>query len=139
MAPARGGGEGYPFQFTFSDEDGYTDLLSTTILVNDYLDGAGACYLGYHVPSNTVFLLNDAGNGYLAPLVLGGTGTVANSQCIIRSQGSGAVGNGTTLTLTLVIEFQRFFGFAGNRVFYLSAQDATATSGWQSMGSWTVP
>jgi hypothetical protein len=138
MAPGRGGGRGpYPLQFTYRDTDGYTDLVSTTVLLNSYLDGGGACYLGYHVPSNAVLLLNDPGNAYLPWLVLGSTGTVENSQCRIYSQGSGAQGSGTDLTLTLVIEFKA--AFAGERVFYLSAQDGTSTSGWQAVGSWTVP
>jgi hypothetical protein len=89
------------------------------------------------VPSNAILLLNDAGNGYLPGLVLGAAGWVENSQCRIYSQGSGSVGSGTDLTLTLMIEFKA--GFAGERVFYLSAQDGVATSGWQAMGSWTVP
>jgi hypothetical protein len=138
MTPARGGGRNpYPLQFTFRDADGYSDLVSTTVLMNGYLDGGGACYLGYHVPSNAVLLLNDAGNGYLPWLVLGAGGSVENSQCRIHSQGSGSVGSGTDLTLTLMIEFKA--GFAGERIFYLSAQDGVATSGWQAMGSWTVP
>jgi hypothetical protein len=137
MTPARGGGGGYPFQFVYRDTDGFADLVSTTVLLNSYLDGGGACYLGYHVPSNTVLLLNDAGDAYLPPLVLGGVGTVENSQCRILGQGSGAVGSGTDLTLTLVIELKS--AFKGERVFYLSAQDALSTSGWQAVGSWTVP
>jgi hypothetical protein len=138
MTPARGGGRApYPLQFTFRDANGYTDLVSTTVLMNSYLDGGSACYLGYHVPSNAVLLLNDAGNGYLPWLVLGATGSVENSQCRIYSQGSGSMGSDTDLTLTLMIEFKA--GFAGERVFYLSAQDGVATSGWQAMGSWTVP
>jgi hypothetical protein len=138
MTPARGGGAGpYPLQFVYRDVDGYSDLVSTTVLLNSYLDGGGACYLGYHVPSNAVLLLNDPGNAYLPWLPLGATGTVENSQCRIHSQGSGAVGSGTDLTLTLMIEFKA--GFAGERVFYLSAQDGASTSGWQAMGSWTVP
>ena len=137
MTPSRGGGGAYSFVFTYSDGNGYADLESATVLLNGFLNGVGGCYLGYHVSSNRVFLVNDAGAGYVGSLLLDGTGSVENGQCRIRGSGSGAVGSGTTLTLTLSIEFKG--GFGGNRVFYLSAQDATTTSGWQAMGSWTVP
>jgi hypothetical protein len=63
--------------------------------------------------------------------------TVENSQCRITALESGAALDGTDLTLTLMIEFKA--GFAGDRVFYVSAQDDVGTSGWQAVGSWTVP
>ena len=137
MNPLWGGGSSYVFDFTFSDTDGFGDLVSTSILLNDFLDGAGACYLGYHVPSNTLLLLNDAGDGYLAALPLSGSGSVENSQCRINAAGSGGSGTGSTYTLRLSMEFKS--GFAGHRVFYVSAQDGIATSGWQPIGTWRVP
>ena len=135
--PARGGGRDYPFTFTFRDADGFSDLVSTTVLVNSYLDGGAACYFGYHVPSNTLLLLNDAGNGYMPGLTLGGQGTVENTQCRIMSAGSGAVGSGTDLTLTIRIVFKS--AFKGERVIYVSAQDSVTSSGWQAVGSWSLP
>jgi hypothetical protein len=137
MTPARGGGTGFPFQFTFRDVAGADHLVSTSILINGYLDGFRGCYLGYHVPSNSVLLLNDAGEGYLGSVVLGTNTTIENSQCRIRAVSSGVQTNGTDLTLTLMIEFKS--QLAGERVFYLSAQDDVGTSGWQAVGSWTAP
>jgi hypothetical protein len=137
MTPTRNAGTAYPLQFTFRDLDGADDLVSTSVLINGYLDGFRACYLGYHVPTNAILLLNDAGNGYIASAVLGTNVTVENSQCRITALESGAALDGTDLTLTLMIEFKA--GFAGDRVFYVSAQDDVGTSGWQAVGSWTVP
>ena len=137
MAPARGAGSEFPFRFTFRNQDGASSIVSTSILINGYIDGFRGCYLGYHVPSNSVLLLNDAGSAYIAGVTLGTNVTVENSQCRIKALQSGAEINGTDLTLTLMIEFK--VGFAGDRVFYVSAQDGVATSGWQAMGSWTVP
>jgi hypothetical protein len=137
MAPARNSGTSYPFQFTFRDLAGADHLVSTSILINGYLDGFRGCYLGYHVPSNSVLLLNDAGDGYLGSVVLGTNTTIENSQCRIKALPSGSVSNGTDLTLNLTIEFKA--GFAGEHVFYVSAQDDTGTSGWQALGSWTSP
>ncbi|SPF56872.1 hypothetical protein SBA4_960012 [Candidatus Sulfopaludibacter sp. SbA4] len=46
-------------------------------------------------------------------------------------------GNGYTLTLTLNITFAA--GFAGNKIVYLAAADASRNSGWQALGTWGVP
>jgi hypothetical protein len=136
MSPTRGIGSGGPFTFTFRDTNGYHQLQSVTVLLNDYLTGVGACYAGYHRPSNTVFLLNDTSTAFMPGLLLAGAGSVENSQCRIAGAGSSAVGSGNTLTLTLNITLKPHF--AGNRVFCLSAQDASTTSGWQAMGTYTV-
>ena len=110
MTPARNSGSGYPIRFTFRNLAGADQIVSTSVLVNGYLDGYRGCYLGYHVE---------------------------NIQCRIKALQSGAEINGTDLTLTLMIEFK--VGFTGDRVFYVSAQDGITTSGWQVMASWTVP
>jgi len=137
MTPGRNSGSGYPFQFTYRNLAGAEQLVSTTVLINGYLDGFGACYVGYHVPTNSLLLLNDAGNGYVGGIVLGTNATIENSQCRINGQQSGAEVDGTDLRLTLTIAFKA--GFAGNKVFYVSAQDGVGTSGWQAVGSWSVP
>ena len=137
MTPSRNAGTSELFRFTLRNLAGADQLVSTSILINNYLDGFRACYLGYHVPTNSILLLNDAGNGYIASVTLGSNLTVENSQCRIRALQSSAEINGTDLTLTLMLEFKA--GFAGDRVFYVSAQDGVSTSGWEAMGSWTVP
>ena len=137
MTPARNAISGYPIQFRFRHPDGADQLVSTSILINSYLDGFRGCYLGYHVPTNAVLLLNDAGDGYVGSVVLGTNVVIENSQCRIRAQQSGVAVDGTDLTLTLLMEFKA--GLAGDRVFYVSAQDGVGTSGWQAVGSWTVP
>jgi hypothetical protein len=108
------------------------------ILVNDWLNGDHACYLAYAQGNNTLYLINDAGDGYAGSLELNGSGTLGNSQCTINGAGSSAGGSGNTLTLTLNMSFGGTF--AGNRAFYLAARDVVEhNSGWQASGSWTVP
>ena len=138
MIPARGSGAGGTFTFTFTDTNGANDLGVMNILVNDWLDGRHACYLAYARGNNTLYLMNDNGDGLLPGKVLNGTGSLGNSQCTVSGVGSSATPSGNTLTLTLNMTFGG--GFAGNRVFYLAARDMSEqnNTGWQAMGSWTV-
>jgi subtilisin family serine protease len=139
MSPQRGSGRGpQTFTFQFYDDDGYQDLNVMNILVNDWLDGRQACYLAFVRPLNGIYLVDDAGSALLPLLPLGGGGRVENSQCTVYATGSSVSGSGKNLTLTLNLAFKA--GFAGNRVFYIAARDvAEHNSGWQGMGTWTVP
>jgi len=108
------------------------------ILINNFLDGRGACYLAYSRPLNVLYLVNDSGTGLLAGLALNGGGSIGNSQCTIGGAGSSASGVGNTLTLTLNIMFGA--SFAGDKVVYLAAGDVTGRdSGWMPSGVWQVP
>jgi hypothetical protein len=85
--------------------------------------------------------MDDAGDGGYAtgsPISLPSSSTLSNSQCTISGTGSSASASGNTLTLTLAITFNS--SFAGNQVFYLAARNnSTGNSGWQPVGSVTVP
>ena len=71
-------------------------------------------------------------------MLLSSGGTLQNGQCIINTTGSSASASGNTLKLNLAIAFKA--GFAGRQVFYLAARNATTgNSGWQTVGSVTIP
>jgi len=138
--PAGGNGISQSFTVTFSDPGGYQNLQVVDVLINNALDGRRACYIAFTPSSNSLLLVDDAGDagGPYQGLVLPGSGSIANGQCTINGAGSSATGSGTTLTLTLAITFSA--GFAGNKIVYLSAQDkSAANSGWQALDTWSVP
>jgi hypothetical protein len=140
--PASGSGLTQTLTFRFTDAVGTSDIQVANILINNYLDGADACYLAYVPFSNTLYLVDnagDAGGPYAGTMVLnGGGGTIQNSQCQINNVGSSATSTSTTLVLTLNVTFQSLF--AGNRIVHL-AQVSTSgyTAGWQRVGVWQVP
>jgi hypothetical protein len=144
MSPARSVTNGGIYTFTFSDTNGYADLSVLDILTNTFLDGIRACYVAY-VPSTAtdgyLYLVDDSGDGgYVSgsPLLLSSGGTLQNTQCTIYASGSTASASGNTLTLNLGMAFNA--GFAGNQVFYVAARNnSTGNSGWQAVGSVTVP
>jgi hypothetical protein len=137
LSPIATSGTQQTFTFSFSDPDGAADLGVVNVLINNFLNGAGACYIAYDRPSNIAFLVNDAGDN-LTALTLNGSGTTANSQCTLVGAGSSATTSGNTLTLTLVIQFNATT-FSGRKVLYMAARDAVQNnSGWQPMGTYSV-
>jgi hypothetical protein len=112
------------------------------VLVNNFIDGRQACYLAF-VPSGatagSLYLVDDAGTagGPFAGATLPGSGTIQNSQCSIDIASSSFNASGNTLTLILSITFKP--AFSGDRVFYAAARSATQNSGWQAIGTVTVP
>ena len=144
VSPPRSATPGQTYAFTFTDTSGYTDLSVVNILINNFLDGIGACYVAFAPTSATsgyLYLVDDAGDGGYAggsPIALPSSGTLQNSQCAINATGSSVLATGNILTLNLAIAFNP--AFAGNQVIYLAARNnTTGNSGWQAVGSVTVP
>ena len=131
-SPGAGSGSFQIFTFTFNDPNGYQDLDVVNILFNTFLDGRQACYLAYSRTLNTLYLVDDTGS-FLLP-----NNQLNNSQCSVNLGANPiAQGSGNTLTVTLSLGFSP--GFAGNKVIYLAARSTTQNSGWQALGTWTVP
>ena len=137
-SPPAGSGPSQIFTFTYADTDGWQSFDVVNVLINNFLDGRGSCYMAYSRPLNVLYLVNDPGTALLAGLPLNGTGSVGNSQCTINGVGSSASGSGSSLILTLNISFSP--GYAGNRVIYLAARDISQNNtGWQPLGTWNIP
>jgi len=131
VTPSSGSNSNATYTFTFSDPRGYQDLGVLNILVNNFLDGRHACFLAYVVSSNSLYLVDDAGDAggpYVASL--------QNSQCAV-TQVSGS-GSGNNFVLTLSIAWTA--AFAGDRIIYVAARDqAQNNSGWYPLGVARAP
>jgi hypothetical protein len=143
VSPAAGSALSQTFTFTFTDQAGFSDLSVLDVLINDYLDGIGACYFALapaSAASGYLYLVDDAGDGgYVSgtPMFLPSSGSLTNSQCTLNGAGSSISASGNTLTLTLSITIKAVF--AGNRIFYIAARSNTQNSDWQALGTWNVP
>jgi len=138
VTPNSGSGSTQSFSFVFSDAFGASDLSAVQVIVNAVFTGAQACYLSVDVVHSAAYLVNDAGNGLLSPVTLGAANSASNSQCAFNGTGSSLVASGNTLTLNLSFTFQS--AFAGSKNVYGYGVDAAGIStGWQTLGSWTVP
>jgi len=131
--------------FYFVDTKGVADFGVVNVLINNFIDGRQACYLAYVKSSNTLLLVDDAGDAggpFAGSMVLDGRpADIQNSQCIVDAAGSSAsttTGIGNTLTLSLNMIFKS--GFTGNHVIWVAGRDAAGANntGWQAMGTTTV-
>jgi hypothetical protein len=135
VTPSSGSGGSQTFGFVFTDPYGYSALKTVSIVVNATLSGNASCYILYYQSSNSLYLANNTGTGWMGPVYLGpGGGTVQNSQCTVNGAASSASGSGANLTLNLALGF---LGATGNRNVYMDAYDG-ADSGWSQKGTWTV-
>ena len=141
LSPVTSTGASQLLTIQFSHPSGAANLGVLNVLINTALDGRQGCYVAYVQQANTLYLVNDAGDGsapFAGSVVLNGSGSAANSQCAILGSGSSGAGSGNTFTLTLNMTFSSAFG--GNRVIYAAARDtAQNNSGWQTMGVHGVP
>jgi hypothetical protein len=139
VSPAHNGTSTATYTFTFTDTAGWQDLSVANILINSAIDGRHACYLAIVPASNSVFLVDDAGDaaGPYTGFTLPGAGTAANSQCTVGGQGASISGIGNNLTVTLPVTFNH--AFTGNQIFFLAARSTTLNSNWQPTGSISVP
>ncbi len=135
VTPASGSGASQVFGMQFSDDAGAADLTSVALLINASPVTSGACSVTYNRAANTLALLTDSG-AMPVSTISPGSGNQQNSQCILSGPGSTAVLSGNVLTLNLSITFQGTF--SGAKTVYLSATSPSASTGWQSRGSWTV-
>jgi hypothetical protein len=138
--PSFGSGTNENLTVNFSDPNGAQNLQVVDVLINNVLDGRRACYVAFVPSSNSLYLVDDAGDagGPYQGFVLPTNASISNGQCTINGANSSATANGNTLTLTLAITFSASFG--GNKVVYTSAADKSgANSGWQTLAVWNVP
>ena len=139
MNPSRGSGMSQTvFTFRFSDVLGHSDLGVGNILVNSSLDGRHACYLAFDNKSNTLYLVNDAGDGLLQGRDLGTGGSIGNAQCTVAWDTGAIVARGNDKALSLAISFSP--QFTGSRIFYMAVRDRNEANntGWQPTGTWSI-
>ncbi len=141
FSPSNQSGLSQPFTWTVSSPAGHSNLSHVFALFNTTSGSTwNACYIHYDASSNLVYLADNGSTTWLGGFVPSSSGTASNSQCTISGSGSSPnpTNSGTQLSLTLTVTFQT--SFSGTKNEYLFALDnAGVYTGWQQMGTWTVP
>jgi hypothetical protein len=139
VTPSSGSGASQSFALQYSDTAAAASLEQVWVYFNATLanPASNACLLYYTLATNQISLLGDNGMTWQAA-TLGSAATLENSQCSLNVAATTVQVSGNTLTLSPAMTFQA--SFAGPKNIYLYAGDVSgADSGWQELGTWTVP
>jgi len=129
VAPSSGTGMAGTFTFVYADPYGASDLMYVEAVVQTPL---AACFIIAYPSSETLLL--DGANGALS---LGASGSLQNSYCTVNGAGSQGVLSGNIFTLTVSLTFTSAL-IGSDNVVGLAENGGSVTSGFQTLGSWTV-
>ncbi len=139
VSPSSGSGLSQQFTWTVSSPSGYGNIAHVFPLFNTSASGAYGCYIYYSRGANGLFLANDAGTVWTGGFYPGTSSSAANSYCAIFGAGSSVSTSGNQLSLTVNVAFSSP-AFSGTKNSYLNVYDNQGLySGWQQVGTWTVP
>ena len=139
VTPSSGSGLAQTFVLRYSDPAGTPNLDGVwAYFTRTYSTGSGqSCLVRYDRASDSILLQNDAASGWTAAR-LGAAGTLGNTQCAVELGGSSVSLSGTTLTMSLRMQFSTQYG--GPLTVYMFASNRSREiTGWKPRGSWTVP
>ena len=138
--PSSGSGAGpQVFMATYFDTNGATDLQAVYIEFGSVGDAPHNCKVAYIQASNTLDLFNDADTGVVGSVVLGGGGSVSNSQCTVLGGSTPATVSGINLTVPFQIQFLPGYGGLKTIAGLAQSYSGTQSNGGNLsvLGSWT--
>jgi hypothetical protein len=136
LTPSSGSGASQTFSAQYTNPGGASNFTSAFILINNGFVASNSCYVDYQPGTNSLYLMNDGATALLGPITPGSGATLQNTQCTLNGSTSSAIVVGTTLTLNASLTFNPVF--AGNKTVFIFAYTATANTGFQTGGAWTV-
>jgi hypothetical protein len=134
VSPNSGTGGKQIFQFKSSDPNGAGDIYYAQFNFSNPMGAVNSCYIHHDPATNAFYLLNDDASGWFG--LIGGTGKVSNSQCLLDGVGTGSTKSGNDLTTTLNLSFRSSFTGSKNVYLYTADKEDNAT-GWVQIGTWT--
>jgi hypothetical protein len=142
VSPGAGTGASQIIQVTATDPADALDINSVNLLIAPTLDGRNACWI--YSDGLGLWLATDDGTSWMYAGALGSPSVATNSQCTIGGP-SGSVTPDPkqsppiqTLTLSIPVAFHP--PFAGGKTVYVRASSfAGFESGYQPVGTWSVP
>ena len=126
--------EAQEFSAVYSDRNGFRDLKHVYLKVGSSINGIAAIYSR---TNNKLYLVNDAGMGYVGTCTPGEAKTLTNTQGRLDCETTTVSGTGNNLTVNWNITPKA--SFAGTKSLYMFARDnADLTVGWEHKGNWTI-
>jgi uncharacterized protein (TIGR03437 family) len=139
LTPFQGTGIVANLTLVYAHPSGWAAIKSAEFIVNPRWEPnsrTGGCYVKYAPAMNLFTLIADDGNSVAGTTAPGSPGNVSNSQCTVVGANSSVTGNGTTLTVNVLLNFP-FTGFAGQKHIWMQAVDYNNLStNWLVYGVW---
>jgi hypothetical protein len=138
--PLSGSGNTLTSAVVFHDDAGQTNISEVFMLVNDPghgVDGTGGCVVWCQRLTGDVYLLDDAGKGWLGPHKLGSQNVLVNHQCLLSLGNTNVAESNGDLQWVVSLGFAK--PFAGSKNVYAKAvNQQKLESNFALLGSWTV-
>lgn len=138
--PLSGSGDTLTLAVAFHDDVGQTNISEVFLLVNDPahgVDGTAACVVWCQRATGDVYLLDDAGKGWLGPHKLGSKNVLVNRQCLLSLSNTNLAESNGDLQWVVSLGFSK--PFAGSKSIYAKAVNGQKLeSNFALLGSWTV-
>jgi hypothetical protein len=140
VSPNSGSGSGpQVFAATYFDNNGVSDLQVVYLDFGAVGDAPHDCKVAYAPASHTLFLFNNADNGVVGSIVLGGGGSLSNTQCTLFGGSTAATISGNQLTVPFDIQF--LIGYGGKKTIWGVAQTYSGVQSdngvFEALGTWT--
>jgi len=136
VVPSSGFGPSQLFSFTASDPRGAGLITGMGMLLSTSTSTVNACSMVYDPTNNVVSLaFNNPASG-AASVTPGLPTIVSNSQCSLNGATTTVAVTGTSVVVTVGLTFNA--AWAGAKNIYLQASEGLVSTGFVSVGSWTV-
>lgn len=122
------------FVSTFSDSNGYSDIVDCRVLINTRLIGSGGIFLRYDASANRLYLRDDANAAWLGGSAPGASANVDNSLCTLHCAQTTVTGAADLLTVTWRLTLKQAASGAQYSQ-WLYAGDPTSGTPWVPAGS----
>ncbi|MDQ3815969.1 MAG: hypothetical protein M3347_18830, partial [Armatimonadota bacterium] len=125
------------FTTVYVDPNGATDIADARLLISADGDGVNDLYARYDRVNNKLYLMNNAGTGFMGPVTPGSGPPLSNSQGSLNCAATtvSVVGN----TLTINWSFTPSASFIGTKNIFLYVRDnGGLQDGFDRFGSWII-
>ena len=137
VSPSSGNAATATFQAVVTSSVGFASIASMELVFHPPGSWSTYCDVKYDRPGNRFWIVTDS-NSWAGPSNYGTGAPLSNSQCSLTVTTATALGAANTLTVTFPVTFTP--GFSGAKEIDIYAVSTSGQfSGYQTMGTWTVP
>ena len=125
------------FTCTYSDADGFANLWTVRLLVNNVVSSAGGAYFFYSQNTNKLYMNNNSG-AQIGGITLGTAGTIESENAVIDTGATTVSSSGNTITVNWRVKFKSTMNGKNCNTYLKADDDSGATSGWVDKGDVSI-